>query len=158
MNLAMISLGQTSTLDRQITELSEILAPSASDAVAYALKAMGEAGMSVPTSIKPDESVAVYRFAMQGLPAIALRAATEKLIRGEYDRPCLGIIPTPPELAALVRIEAASYRGDMVRLRSAKDSVDDAERLRQPRDEGAKRRVREIRERFRRGDMREGGR
>lgn len=144
-------LGQALSLEQQISELSEMLAPSAVDIVPQCLHAMKTAGMALPSTIKPEDALGVYRFAVERLPAAALSRVTGKLMRGEYDRSHLGLIPTPPELAALVRSEAGDLRADLIRLRGAKQTLDEVEQLRQPRDEAEKQRVRELIERSRRG-------
>ena len=63
--------------------------------------------MRIPKGIDPEGSVAAYTLAMRGLNADCIKAVVERLIRGEVER-FMTFCPTPPELAKLVRDEAAS--------------------------------------------------
>ena len=118
----MISPAQArlSTLGREITALTERLACVSEAAVLRSLDAMQTAGMTMPPTIEPRKIVAVYHYALSGVPAFGLSAATQKLIRGDYaanPNVLLGTIPKPPVLAALARAEAQSLRADLARKR-----------------------------------------
>ncbi|MFK0273123.1 hypothetical protein ACIQUG_05580 [Ensifer sp. NPDC090286] len=109
-----------STLGREITALTERLACVSEAAVLRSLDAMQTAGMTMPPTIEPRKIVAVYHYALSGVPASGLSAATQKLIRGDYaanPNVLLGTIPKPPVLAALAKAEALGLRADLARKR-----------------------------------------
>ncbi|MGE6783688.1 hypothetical protein ACQKGL_14315 [Ensifer adhaerens] len=109
-----------STLGREITALTERLASVSEAAVLRSLDAMQTAGMTMPPTIEPRKIVAVYHYALSGVPAFGLSAATQKLIRGDYaanPNVLLGTIPKPPVLAALAKAEAQNLRADLARKR-----------------------------------------
>ncbi|MGO4624708.1 hypothetical protein [Ensifer sp. 2TAB8] len=109
-----------STLNREITALTERLAPASEAAVLRSLDAMQTAGMPMPQGIEPKKILAVYHYALCGVPACGLAAATQKLIRGDYAANAnvlLGTIPKPPVLAALARAEALGMRAELARKR-----------------------------------------
>ncbi|ANK72809.1 hypothetical protein FA04_09325 [Ensifer adhaerens] len=109
-----------STLGREITALTERLACVNEAAVLRSLDAMQTAGMTMPPTIEPRKIIAVYHYALSGVPASGLSAATQKLIRGDYaanPNVLLGTIPKPPVLAALAKAEALGLRADLARKR-----------------------------------------
>ncbi len=109
-----------STLDREITALTERLASVTEAAVLRSLDAMQTAGMTMPPTIEPRKIVAVYHYALSGVPSSGLSAATQKLIRGDYaanPNVLLGTIPKPPVLAALAKAEVLGLRADLARKR-----------------------------------------
>ncbi|GEM_PF-6204542 len=109
-----------STLSREITALTERLAPAGDDAILRSLSAMQAAGMTMPAGIEPAKLLPVYRYALCGVPACGLSVVTQKLIRGDYAENAnvlLGTIPKPPVLAALARREAATTRAELARKR-----------------------------------------
>lgn len=109
-----------STLSREITALTERLAPANEAAVLRSLDAMQTAGMTMPQGIEPKKILAVYHYALSGVPGCGLAAATQKLIRGDYAANAnvlLGTIPKPPVLAALAKAEALSMRAELARKR-----------------------------------------
>lgn len=111
---------QLSTLNREITALTERLSPAREDAVLRSLDAMQAAGMTIPTGIDPRKLDAVYGYALDGVPNCGLSIATRKLIKGDYaGNPdiLLGMIPKPPILAALAKLEARTAREDLARKR-----------------------------------------
>lgn len=83
----------------------------------------------------------VYSFALAGLSHDAIVIAVKRLIRGEYDIN-KAFIPTPPELAAIVRSEAKNIMDDLVRLKATAEAMRPQEKA-TPADEGMKARIRE---------------
>ncbi|MGT2443482.1 hypothetical protein ACU4I5_13035 [Ensifer adhaerens] len=84
-------------MGREITALTERLACVNEAAVLRSLDAMQTAGMTMPPTIEPRKIIAVYHYALSGVPASGLSAATQKLIRGDYavnPNVLLGTIPS----------------------------------------------------------------
>lgn len=111
---------QLSTLNREITALTERLTPVRDEAVLRSLEVMQAAGMSIPAGIDPNKIDAVYGYALEGVPNCGLTIATQKLIKGDYaGNPdiLLGMIPKPPILAALAKAESRLAREDLARKR-----------------------------------------
>lgn len=99
---------QLSTLDREITSLTEQLSPAGPDDIAKAIASLMDGGMLFPQSIKAADPVDEYRAVLKGVPICGLRAAFIKLKRGEYAELNPAFIPLPAVLAQLAREEAAS--------------------------------------------------
>lgn len=117
---------QLSTLRSEITALTERLSPVQDDAILRYLEAMQTAGMTIPQGIDPKNLLPVYRYALSGAPACGLAVATQKLIKGDYaGNPdiLLGMIPKPPVLAAMAKIEARAAREDLVRKRELETTI-----------------------------------
>ncbi|CAN7348927.1 MULTISPECIES: hypothetical protein [Ensifer] len=115
-----LSTNRYSTLSREITALTERLAPASDDAILRSLNVMQTAGMTMPQGIDPRKLLPVYQYALAGVPACGLSVATQKLIRGDYAANAnvlLGTIPKPPVLAALAKSEAAATRAELARRR-----------------------------------------
>ncbi|WP_063934174.1 hypothetical protein [Ensifer adhaerens] len=115
-----------STLSREITALTDRLAPASDDAILRSLNAMQTAGMTMPQGIDPGKLLPVYKYALAGVPACGLSAATQKLIRGDYATNAnvlLGTIPKPPVLAALAKGEAAATRAELARRRDLAEAL-----------------------------------
>ncbi len=107
-------------MSREITALTERLTPASDDAILRSLDVMQTAGMTMPQGIDPRKLLSVYQYALSGVPACGLSAATQKLIRGDYAANAnvlLGTIPKPPVLAALAKGEAAVTRAELARRR-----------------------------------------
>ena len=98
---------QLSTLDREITALTEQLSPAGPDEIAKAIASLMDGGMLFPQSIKAADPVEEYRLVLKGVPICGLRAAFIKLKRGEYTDLKPDYIPLPAALARLAREEAA---------------------------------------------------
>lgn len=64
----------------------------------------------------------IYTYALGGLSHDALNIAVKKIIRGEYNIN-RAFIPTPPELAAIVRAEAKVITDDLVRLKATAEAM-----------------------------------
>ena len=138
-----------STLSREITALTERLAPAGEAMVLRSLDAMQTAGMTVPQGIEPRKMLAIYHYALAGVPGCGLAAATQKLIRGDYAANAnvlLGTIPKPPVLAALARAEALTMRAELARKRETVAALDS---LNGGRSEASRARVRARLEAFR---------
>lgn len=121
-----------STLDRQISALTEKLAPVHQDHISEAVASMLKAGMSLPSNMDPSEAPAVYGFAMNGASVGGVKRAVVKLIRGEYDLRNRSFIPSPPELAALARDETRIFVADRARLRETMQSLTERPEPRSP--------------------------
>jgi len=98
---------QLSTLDREITTLTEQLSPAGPDDIAKAIASLMDGGMLFPQSIKAADPIEEYRIVLKGVPLCGLRAAFIKLKRGEYVDLNPAFIPLPAALARLARDEAA---------------------------------------------------
>ena len=98
---------QLSTLDREITTLTEQLSPAGPDDIAKAIASLMDGGMLFPQSIKAADPIEEYRIVLKGVPICGLRAAFIKLKRGEYVDLKPDFIPLPAALARLAREEAA---------------------------------------------------
>lgn len=98
---------QLSTLDREITTLTEQLSPAGPDDIAKAIASLMDGGMLFPQSIKAADPIEEYRIVLKGVPLCGLRTAFIKLKRGEYVDLNPAFIPLPAALARLARDEAA---------------------------------------------------
>jgi len=98
---------QLSTLDREITALTEQLTPAGPDDIAKAIASLMDGGMLFPQSIKSPDPIEEYRIVLKGVPICGLRTAFIKLKRGEYADLKPDFIPLPAALARLAREEAA---------------------------------------------------
>lgn len=113
-----------STLQQQITATAERLRPCGDDGVAKALKTLQTAGLALSSTIAPGDAQTVYSYALAGLSHEALTTACKKLIRGEYDIERKSFMPSPAELAAVVRAEQRRIAEDHARLRDTMASVE----------------------------------
>jgi hypothetical protein len=98
---------QLSTLEREISVLTEQLSPAGPDDIAKAIASLMDGGMLFPQSIKASDPIEEYRVVLKGVPICGLRAAFIKLKRGEYVDLKPDFIPLPAALARLAREEAA---------------------------------------------------
>jgi len=98
---------QLSTLEREISVLTEQLSPAGPDDIAKAIASLMDGGMLFPQSIKAADPIEEYRVVLKGVPICGLRAAFIKLKRGEYTDLKPDFIPLPAALARLAREEAA---------------------------------------------------
>ena len=108
---------QLSTLQNEISALTEKLSPLVDANVAEAIKSLLAAGLALPTAMNPDQAPAVYGFALKGSSIHGLKRSVAKIIRGEY-KIHKAFIPNPPELATLVRAETQSIVDDLGRAKS----------------------------------------
>lgn len=135
-----------STLNAQISAITERLAPAQDEHVSEAIRSLLAAGLSLPGNMNIDKAPDVYAFALSKVSATGVRKAVAKLVRGEYDLKNRAFIPTPPEFADLARRETRELVDDLSRLKSHRESL-----IFEPtvHDETTKARVREILKNFR---------
>lgn len=98
---------QLSTLEREISVLTEQLSPAGTDDIAKAIAWLMDGGMMFPQSIKAADPIEEYRVVLKGVPICGLRAAFTKLKHGEYADLNPAFIPLPAALARMARDEAA---------------------------------------------------
>lgn len=119
---------QLSTLTREISELNDQLAPSRDDEIASVIGFLIDAGLSYPSTIDISKAVSIYCFALSGVPAFGLRRAMEKLIKGEIEGIPLGMIPRPPELAAIARGEAKHLQSARIQAQEKRKTIEETQR------------------------------
>lgn len=112
-----------STLEGEITALTERLKPATEDHVADAIGSLLASGLALPSAMDPKKAPAVYAFALANVSSSALKRAVTKLIRGEYDNVNRAFMPSAPELAALARGEAKIIMDDLARAKLKRDSM-----------------------------------
>ncbi|MDP9590605.1 UNVERIFIED_ORG: hypothetical protein J2W19_003169 [Shinella zoogloeoides] len=105
----------SSTLQSEITALTEKLSAAGSDEVAKCINAFLEAGLMIPSAVSENEAIDLYRDALAATPIEGLRKAFIKLKRGGYAKH-VTFLPNPSELAALANAEAESLRADRARI------------------------------------------
>lgn len=98
---------QLSTLEREISALTEQLSPAGPDDIGKAIAWLMDGGMLFSQSIKAADPVEEYRIVLKGVPLYGLRAAFTKIKHGEYTDLKPDFIPLPAALARLARNEAA---------------------------------------------------
>lgn len=113
-----------STLETQIIELTEKLAPVTEDHASKSVRSLLAAGLALPSTMQAAKAPEIYAYALSGVPGYGVRKATEKIIRGEYEIN-RGFIPTPPEFAAIARLESKVIRDDLVRALDKKRTLED---------------------------------
>lgn len=112
-----------STLQTEITALTERLKPATKDHIADAISSLLAAGLAIPSAMDPEKAPAVYAFALENIPSFALRRAVTKLVRGEYENVHRSFLPSAPELAALARGEAKTIADDLYRKKATLDAL-----------------------------------
>lgn len=112
-----------STLNREISVLTDKLAPINDDQAGVAFRRLLMTGLSLPASMDAAKAPGIYAFALRGISHDGLHRAVEKVIRGEYDNISRSFMPTPPELAALAREEAKVIVADLIRLKDRRESI-----------------------------------
>jgi len=113
-----------STLNAEITVLTEKLSPIGFDHVSTAMDSLLSAGLSLPVNIKPEDAPKVYAYALAHVSTYGLRKAISKLIRGEYENINRAFIPTPPEIAAMARAETRTIVEDLARLKVKREALE----------------------------------
>ena len=141
---SMTTTPQISTLEREITVLTERLREPGDAVALRCLEMLLTAGFVFPSSIDPEQAAKVYGFALSRVPAVGIDSATKKLIRGEYERDGHRYLPLPPEWAALARKEAEKIREDRMRAIERRDAYHLANERAKPVDPAAKARVRAL--------------
>lgn len=112
-----------STLDQEITALTERMQPSHPDFIAECLHRLKSGGMLVPNSIKAAEFLNEYTIALGGVPVHGLMTVVAKLKRGEYPGVSAEFMPLPAALAAMARAECRVVLDDLARLREKKSTL-----------------------------------
>ncbi len=112
-----------STLNAQISALTERLAPAQDTHVTEAIRSLLSAGLSLPGNMDAAKAPEVYAFALSKVSATGVRKAVAKLVRGEYDLKNRAFIPTPPEFADLARRETRELVDDLSRLKMHRESI-----------------------------------
>lgn len=135
-----------STLNAEITALTDRLAPAQETHVTEALRSLISAGLSLPGNMDAAKAPEIYAYALSKASATGVRKAVAKLVRGEYDLRNKAFIPTPPEFADLARMETREIVDDLSRLKARREAL-----TYQPtvHDEGVRARVRQIAKNFR---------
>lgn len=111
-----------STLNRELSEVTERLQPASHDGIAAAILKLHRAGLSYPPGVDPVKAGDIYAFALKGVALEAIKRAMTKIIQGEIPG-VRDFIPTPPALAAIVKAEASELWRHRERLLLALDSV-----------------------------------
>lgn len=104
-----------STLQREITSLTEKLSPSGADEVAKCINSLLDRGFMVPSSVSDVYTIDLYRDALSSTPIEGLRRAFVKLKQGDYPE-YVDFLPKPAALAALANAEARGLREDRARI------------------------------------------
>lgn len=104
-----------STLEREISALTEKLSPCGGDEVGKCIASLMDAGMMIPASIQAADPIEEYRIALKVVPIHGLRTVFVKLKRGEYDLPNRSFLPIPSEMAAFALAECRSLREERMR-------------------------------------------
>lgn len=136
-----------STLETQISSLTEKLEPVSEDHVARSIQSLLNAGLSLPSGMKVDAAPEIYAYALAGVPAFGVQKATAGIIRGEYEIN-KGFVPKPPEFAAIARLETKAIRDDLVRLREKAATLQEVAKPREKTSEEQKERIRRLHAQF----------
>lgn len=118
-----------STLQSEISAITEKLAPCGDEEVGRCLASLMDAGMMIPASIQAADKVEEYRIALKGIPIHGLRTVFVKLKRGEYELDNRSFIPLPAEMAAMAHAECRSLRDDRARANERLRTIDENRRL-----------------------------
>lgn len=122
------AVNHPSTLNDRLTVVNEQLIPASGDAIAAGVLRLHRAGMAYPPGLDQHRAGDVYRYALKGLAIEGLKRALEKLIQGQIPNVNRDFIPTPPSLAAIVRIECAALWAERDRVRTAIESMKPVEK------------------------------
>lgn len=120
-------------MKEEISSLTEQLQPASDDAVTARILSLHNAGLAWPPGIDGKSAARVYGFALKGLPGEALKRTVTRIIRGEVET-ITSFMPTPPQLAVMVRMEARPLIDARARARETIESltVNHAETARDP--------------------------
>lgn len=132
-----------STLNQQIGALTEKLKPVSEDHVSKAIRSLLAAGLALPSGMDVSKAPEIYSYALSGVPVFGVQKATAGIIRGEYDIN-RGFVPTPPEFAAISRLEAKTVREDLARLREKHSTLEESTKPKERSDPEQLKRIREI--------------
>jgi len=136
-----------STLETEIGALTEKLAPATEDHVSKAVRSLLAAGLALPSGMKAEKAPEIYAYALAGIPAFGIQKATACIIRGEYNIN-RGFVPTPPEFAAMARLETKTIREDLMRLREKQATLQDAAKPREKSNPEQLERIRQMHAQF----------
>ena len=117
-----IPANQVSTLTNEISSLTEQLQPASDDAIAARIQSLRNSGLSWPQGLDGKAAASVYVFALKGLPGEALKRTVTKIIQGEVSG-ITSFMPTPPQLAVMVRMEARPLVDARARARETLESL-----------------------------------
>lgn len=126
----------------EISSLTEQLQPLSDDGNVARVLSLHNAGLAWPLGIDGHTAAKVYGFALKGLPGEALKRAVTRIIRGEVEE-ITRFMPTPPQLANLVRKEARPLVEARARAIDAIESIE-AGREQKARNPAAVGRVRDL--------------
>lgn len=126
----------------EISSLTEQLQPASDDAVTARILSLHNAGLAWPPGIDGKSAARVYGFALKGLPGEALKRTVTRIIRGEVEE-IKSFMPTPPQLAVMVRMEARPLLDARARARETIESLT-ANRAGTVRDPASVARVRDL--------------
>lgn len=122
---------QLSTLSREISVLNDQLVSARDDEIAQAIGFLIDAGLAYPSTIDIGKAIPIYCYALSGVPAFGLKRAVERLIKGEVTGVPLGLIPRPPEMAALARLEVRHLVDQRARSIETKRTLEENEQSQQ---------------------------
>jgi len=117
---------QLSTLQQEISALTEKLAPANADEIGQCIEGLMSGGMRISETITADNPVEEYRLSLRNVPVYGLRRAYTKLKRGEYENINKAFIPLPAELAAMANAECRIIREDRIRKQETMRAVEDS--------------------------------
>jgi len=106
------------------------LKPASSGEISDAIRVLFDAGLPFQRGVKPDGVALAYVEALHGHPIEAIHAGIRKFLRGECEEVNPKFVPTPPELARIVRKAVMVDRIPEERRLSYDGPRDDGERLR----------------------------
>ena len=106
----------------EISSLTEQLQPASDDAIAARIQSLRNSGLSWPQGLDGKAAASVYVFALKGLPGEALKRTVTKIIQGEVAG-ITSFMPTPPQLAVMVRMEARPLVDARARARETLESL-----------------------------------
>lgn len=84
--------------------------PASSAEISDALRVLFEAGLPFQRGVKVDGVALAYVEAMTGFPVESIHAGIRKFLRGECEDVSPRFVPTPPELARIVRTAVIPVR------------------------------------------------
>lgn len=143
-DLTLTTASRLSTLRREISELSEKLARASDDAITARILFLKRSGMKLPGGVDADKIDRIYGFALKGCSHEGLKAVTERLIQGGYPEINPAFIPTPAELARIVRAEDAKMAAARARAVELIEAMQPEAPAAAKVDEGAKERIRKM--------------
>lgn len=86
-----------------MNQISTPSKPASAAEISDALRVLFDGGLPFQRGVNPDNAAMLYVEALRGFTVEGIRAGITKFIRGECDDVSPRFIPTPPELAKIVR-------------------------------------------------------